>query len=88
MSAKLLSCGPVESSEPLAPGIWGGGLGILATSREEAERIAAAEPSGQAGYRRLSVRGCDLKFGLAKPIAQALQRLNAHETRTAQPAKS
>jgi uncharacterized protein YciI len=77
MAARLMSCGPVQPPQPLAPGIWGGGLGIVATSRAEAERIAAAEPSGRAGYRALSVRGWTMQYGLAAPIAQALQTLNA-----------
>jgi uncharacterized protein YciI len=76
MGAKLLSCGPVAAPSPLGPGIWGGGLGVVATSRADAEHIAAMEPSGQAGYRRLSVRGWTIASGLAKPIAQALLRLN------------
>ena len=76
MAARLMSCGPVQPSQPLQPGIWGGGLGIVATSREEAERIAASEPSGRAGYRVLSVRGWTMRYGLAAPIAQALQRVN------------
>lgn len=77
MAARLMSCGPVQPPQPLAPGIWGGGLGIVATSRAEAERIAESEPSGKAGYRALSVRGWRMQGGLATPIAQALQRLHA-----------
>jgi uncharacterized protein YciI len=77
MAARLMSCGPVQPSQPLQPGIWGGGLGIVATSREEAERIADSEPSGRAGYRVLSVRGWTMQYGLAAPIATALQALNA-----------
>jgi hypothetical protein len=77
MAARLMSCGPVQPPQPLQPGIWGGGLGVVATSREEAERIAEIEPSGRAGYRTLSVRGWTMQYGLAAPIAQALQRLNA-----------
>jgi uncharacterized protein YciI len=77
MAARLMSCGPVQPAQPLAAGIWGGGLGIVATSREDAERIAESEPSGQAGYRVLSVRGWRMQHGLAAPIAQALQRLNS-----------
>ncbi len=77
MAARLMSCGPVQPPQPLQPGIWGGGLGVVATSRAEAERIAASEPSGLAGYRKLSVRGWTMQYGLAAPIAQALQRLNA-----------
>src|SRR5688572_12682425 len=42
MAAKLMSCGPVEPRHGLPPGVWGGGLAIVATSRAEAERIAAA----------------------------------------------
>jgi len=77
MAARLMTCGPVQPSQPLAPGIWGGGLGIVATSRAEAERIAESEPSGRAGYRVLSVRGWTMQYGLAAPIATALQTLNA-----------
>jgi len=77
MAARLMSCGPVQSPEPLRPGIWGEGLGVLAASPHAAEQIAAAEPSGQAGYRRISLRGWTLNFGLAAPIAKALQSLNA-----------
>jgi uncharacterized protein YciI len=55
MAARLLSCGPVQAAAPLAPGIWGGGLGVVATSRGVAEQIAANEPSGIAGYRTLAV---------------------------------
>ena len=67
MAARLVSCGPVEPSQPLAPGVWGGGLGVLATSREEALRIAGSEPSGREGYRVLSVRRWTLQYGLAAP---------------------
>jgi uncharacterized protein YciI len=77
MAARLLSCGPVEPPRALAPGVWGGGLGVVATSRGEAEAIAAREPSGLAGYRKLSVRGWTVQYGLAAPIAEALQALNA-----------
>ena len=77
MAARLMSCGPVEPARPLAQGVWGGGLGVVATSREEAEAIAAREPSGVAGYRVLSVRGWTMQYGLAAPIAEALQTLNA-----------
>jgi uncharacterized protein YciI len=77
MAARLMSCGPVQPAQPLSPGIWGGGLGVVATSRAEAERIAESEPSGRAGYRLLSVRGWTIQYGLAAPIAQALQTLNA-----------
>jgi uncharacterized protein len=76
MAARLLSCGPVEPAGPLAPGIWGGGLGVLATNREEAQRIADSEPSGREGYRALSIRRWTLQYGLAAPIAQALTTLN------------
>ena len=76
MAGRLMSCGPVEAPKPLAPGIWGGGLGIVATSREEAQAIADREPSGQAGYRVLSVRGWSMQYGLAAPIAQSLYTLN------------
>jgi uncharacterized protein YciI len=77
MAARLMTCGPVQPPQPLAPGIWGGGLGIVATSRAEAERIAETEPSGRAGYRVLSVRGWIMQNGLAAPIAEALVALNA-----------
>jgi uncharacterized protein YciI len=77
MAARLMSCGPVESMRPLAPGVWGGGLGVVATTREEAEAIAAREPSGIASYRALSVRGWTMQYGLAAPIAEALHALNA-----------
>ncbi|MPZ24754.1 MAG: hypothetical protein GEU28_14785 [Dehalococcoidia bacterium] len=40
MAGKLMNCGPVHPDKPLAPGIWGGGLGVVATSRLEAEQIA------------------------------------------------
>jgi uncharacterized protein YciI len=76
MGARLMSCGPVLPAQPIAPGIWGGGLGIVATSRPEAERIAALEPSGVMGYRALSVHGWRLDYGLAAPIAKALVTLN------------
>jgi uncharacterized protein YciI len=77
MAARLLSCGPVEPLRALPPGVWGGGLGVVATSREEAEAIAAREPSGVAGYRKLSVRGWTVQYGLAASIAEALQTLNS-----------
>ena len=77
MQAKLMSCGPVEALQPLSQGVWGGGLGVVATSREEAEAIAAAEPSGKEGYRHLSVRLWTLDFGLAAPIGRALATLNS-----------
>ena len=80
MQAKLMSCGPVQSVEPLPEGVWGGGLGVVATSREEAEKIAAEEPSRRAGYRRLSVQSWRLDFGLAAPIAKALATLNSLPT--------
>jgi len=32
MAAKLMTCGPIEAPAPLAPGIWGGGMGVVATS--------------------------------------------------------
>ncbi len=76
MAARLMSCGPVSRDVPLGPGIWGGGLGIVATSRAEAEHIASVEPSGQAGYRHLSVSGWTLDYGLAAPIGKALVTLN------------
>ncbi len=76
MSARLLTCGPAEAERPLAAGVWGGGLGIFATSREEAERIAALEPSGLAGYRKLSLQSWRLDYGLAAPIARSLTTLN------------
>ena len=77
MAARLLCCGPIEPARALPPGVWGGGLGVVATSRGEAEAIAAREPSGLAGYRKLSVRGWTVQYGLAAPIAEALQALNA-----------
>jgi uncharacterized protein YciI len=77
MQAKLMSCGPLESLEPVGEGVWGGGLGVVATSREEAQRIADEEPSGRAGYRRLVVRPWTLDYGLAAPIGKALARLNS-----------
>jgi uncharacterized protein YciI len=77
MQAKLMSCGPLEAAQPLGPGIWGGGLGIVATSRTEAERLASVEPSGVAGYRSLSVRAWILDYGLAAPLGKALQAVNA-----------
>ena len=76
MQAKLMSCGPVEPVQPLGEGVWGGGLGVFATSRAEAERTAREEPSGRAGYRTLSVRSWTLNFGLAAPIGKALASLN------------
>ena len=76
MSARLMSCGPVPAAAPLPPGVWGGGLAVVATSRAEAERMASDEPSGQAGYRVLSVDAWRLDFGLAAPIAAALKTLN------------
>jgi uncharacterized protein YciI len=33
MRAKLMSCGPSQSTQPPSPGTWGGGLGVVATSR-------------------------------------------------------
>ena len=77
MRAKLMSCGPAQSTQSPSPGFWGGGLGIVATSRAEAERIRDVEPSGQAGYRTLSVRAWTLDYGLATPIAKALETLNS-----------
>ena len=76
MSAKLLACGPLQSAKPLAPGVWGGGLGMLATSRAEADDIARCEPSGVAAYRKLSVIPWTLDYGLAAPIAASLVTLN------------
>jgi hypothetical protein len=77
MSARLLGCGPLQSTKPLAQGVWGGGLGIVATSRAEADDIARREPSGVAGYRELSVIPWTLNYGLAAPIAGALATLNS-----------
>ena len=77
MAARLMSCGPVEPNRSLPSGVWGGGMGVVATSRQEAERIAADEPSGRAAYRILSVRSWRLQYGLAAPIAEALVTLNA-----------
>jgi len=76
MKAQMMSCGPLEPAAPLAPGIWGGGLGIFATTRAEAERIASIEPSGRAGYRRLTVQTWVVDYGVAAPIARALATLN------------
>jgi uncharacterized protein YciI len=75
MAARLLNCGPLAPKEPLAPGVWGGGLAVFATSRAETEAIAVAEPSGVAGYRSLTVRSWTLDYGLAAPIAASLLRL-------------
>jgi len=72
----LLGCCPVPTAEPLPPGVWGGGLAVVATSRAAAERMASDEPSGQAGYRVLSVDAWRLDLGLAAPIASALKTLN------------
>ena len=80
MAARLMSCGPVQPAQPLADGVWGGGLGIVATSRAEAERIAAVEPSGREGYRNLLVSDWTLDYGLAAPIGQALVALNQLST--------
>lgn len=77
MAARLMSCGPVQPEQPLGQGIWGGGLGIVATSKAGAEHIAGVEPSGRAGYRHLSVSGWTLNYGLAAPIGQALVSLNS-----------
>jgi uncharacterized protein YciI len=74
MRAQLLSCGPFEI--PHAPGIWGGGLAVVATDFNRAEELRAAEPSGQAGYRSLSVEPWVMDYGLAAPIAKALENLN------------
>ena len=82
MAARLMSCGPVGPVEPLGPGIWSGGLGVVATSRDGAERLAQSEPSGRAGYRTLSVRGWTVRQGMAAPIARALHALNALPTST------
>jgi uncharacterized protein YciI len=76
MQAKLMSCGPVEATSTLEKGIWGGGLGIFATSQEEADLIASVEPSGSMGYRHVSARPWTLDYGLAAPIAKALVGLN------------
>ena len=85
MAARLMSCGPVGPAEPLGPGIWSGGLGVVATTRDEAERLAADEPSGRAGYRALTVRGWTVHHGIAAPIARALRALNALPTSTDDP---
>jgi uncharacterized protein YciI len=77
MDAKLMSCGPLESTKSLSPGVWGGGLAVVATSREEAEIIARSEPSGRAGYRALSVHSWTLNYGLAAPIGKALRAVQA-----------
>ena len=76
MAARLMSCGPVGAVAELGPGVWSGGLAVVATSRAEAERLARDEPSGQAGYRTLSVRGWTVHQGLAAPIASVLRTLN------------
>lgn len=80
MAARLMSCGPVEPAGALGPGIWPGGLGVVATSRDEAERIADSEPSGRAGFRAVSIRGWTVRQGIAAPIARVLHRLNALPT--------
>ena len=74
MRAQLMSCGPFEI--PHAPGIWGGGLAVVATDADKAEELRAAEPSGQAGYRVLTVEPWVMNYGLAAPIAKALENLN------------
>ena len=74
MRAQLMSCGPFEI--PHTPGIWGGGLAVVATDADKAEELRAAEPSGQAGYRSLTVEPWVMNYGLAAPIAQALEKLN------------
>lgn len=76
MDARLMTCGPVEALQPLPSGIWGGGLGVFAASRDEAEYLASVEPSGQAGYRTLSVETWTVEYGLAAPIAKSLETLN------------
>ena len=76
MSARMMSCGPIFSSTPNPPDTWVSGLGIFATSRDEAERLAAIEPSGLMGYRAVSVQSWRLDYGLAAPIANALVTLN------------
>jgi uncharacterized protein YciI len=77
MAARLLSCGPVRTSQPLPPGIWGGGLGVFAASRERAAAIATAEPSRVAGYRTITIRSWRIEYGLAAPVAEALARLDS-----------
>jgi uncharacterized protein YciI len=77
MAARLMSCGPLEPLAPLAPGIWGGGLGVFAVSAEQAARIAADEPSGKMGYRTVSARPWTLEVGVAAPIAAALAAVSA-----------
>lgn len=74
MRAQLMSCGPFEI--PHAPGIWGGGLAVVATDAATAEELRAAEPSGQAGYRSLTAEPWTMNYGLAAPIAKALEHLN------------
>jgi uncharacterized protein YciI len=74
MRAQLMSCGPFEI--PHAPGIWGGGLAVVATDRSHAEEMRDAEPSGQAGYRSLSVESWVMDYGLAAPVAKALENLS------------
>ena len=77
MAARLMSCGPVEPASALAPGVWGGGMGVVAASPETAQAMAAAEPSGVMGYRTLSVEPWRMDYGLAAPIARALATLNS-----------
>jgi uncharacterized protein YciI len=77
MAAKLMSCGPVQLSTPPGAGIWGGGLAVVATRRAEAEQIAAVEPSGLAGYRKLTVQSWRMDYGLAAPLGKVLETLNA-----------
>lgn len=76
MAARLMSCGPVLSVPPDSPSTWVSGLGIVATSRSEAERLASIEPSGRMGYRRLSVHSWRLDYGIAASIGTALVSLN------------
>jgi uncharacterized protein YciI len=73
MRARLMSCGPFEIAHP--PGIWGGGLAVVAADEHEAEEMRAAEPSGQIGYRTLTVEPWVVDYGVAAPIAKALETL-------------
>lgn len=74
MRARLMSCGPFEIAHP--PGIWGGGLAVVAATSSEAEETRSAEPSGLAGYRLLTVEPWVLDYGIAAPVAKALETLN------------
>ena len=51
-------------------------MGVAAVSRETAQAMAAAEPSGLMGYRTLRVEPWRMDYGLAAPIARALTTLD------------